>query len=463
MKIVILGAGAYDLAPALLDDLFVQTHTVCDLWLVDRSLDVAELTARAAQALAKAAAIPARFFYTANAAKALTGADYVLWCRDSLSPEAFAGDLKALDDIGLGKQMRPFGGIGGALATLREGGLLMDLCELMQRECPQAVLVVASGPVARLCEVAQRFGGIRALGLSRAPYDAAKRLRALLGVHHAPEVLCAGTSCFSWVLAATLDGRDALEDAKRRLLQDAAEARAREKKRAEEAAKAQQAKDRRLSFDEMLRAPKEEQRADFVSAQYVDWYDAVPATGAEWQMLRDTPQSPRLSALPQAFGEADQELRLRHLASLAVHGPVHPEGRAAFGAMLQTAGPLRPMQLVHALSGRAPALCVPGLVRPCDGSIPCVADGRFIEAPATVTQEGISAQPMPAFPMALEELLDRVTQANLLYAQAAACGDRVALREALEADPATDGIDLLYALDTVDGMIEQSRDTLTRF
>ena len=465
MKIVILGAGAYDLAPALLDDLFVQTHTVCDLWLVDRSLDVAELTARAAQALAKAAAIPARFFYTANAAKALAGADYVLWCRDPLSPEAFARDLKALDDIGLGKQMRPFGGIGGALATLREGGLLMDLCELMQRECPQAVLVVASGPVARLCEVAQRFGGIRALGLSRAPYDAAQRLRALLGASMTPQVVCAGTSCFSWVLAAKLDGRDALVDAKRRLLQDAADSRAREKKHAEEASKAQAepAKDLRLSFDEMLGAHKEGKQSDFVSAQYVDWYDAMPATGAEWQMLRDTPESPRLSALPQAFGEAGQELRLRRLASIAVHGPAHPEGRAAFEAMLQTSGPLRPMQLVHALSGRAPALCVPGLVRPCDGSIPCVADGRFIEAPAVVAQEGISARPMPAFPMALEELLDRVTQANLLYAQAAAYGDRVALREALEADPATDGIDLLYALDTVDDMIEQSRDALTRF
>ena len=65
--------------------------------------------------------------------------------------------------------------------------------------------------------------------------------------------------------------------------------------------------------------------------------------------------------------------------------------------------------------------------------------------------------------MALEELLDRVTEANLLYAQAAACGDRVALREALETDPATDGIDLLYALDTVDDLIEQSKDVLTRF
>ena len=465
MKIVILGAGAYELAPALLDDLFVQNHTVCDLWLVDRSLDVAELTARAAQALAKAAAVPARFFYTANARKALAGADYVLWCRDPLSPDAFARDLKTLDDIGLGKQMRPFGGIGGALSTLREGGLLMDLCEQMQQQCPDALLLVASGPVARLCEVAQRFGGIRALGLSRAPYNAAARLGGLLHSGSAPDVICAGTSCFSWVLSAMVDGTDKLEDAKQRLLQDASDARAREKKQAEASPKQQEAqsKDERLSFDELLRAPKEEARADLISAQYVDWYDAVPATGAEWQMLQDTPESPRLAAPPQTYGEADQELRLRHLASLAVHGLQNADGRAAYEAMLRTCGPLRPAQLVHALSGRVPALYVPGLVRPCDGSIPCVADGRFIEVPAVVSKEGVSTQPMPPFPMALEELLDRVTEANLLYAQAAACGDRVALREALEADPATDGIDLLYALDTVDEMIEQSRDTLTRF
>lgn len=115
MKIVILGAGAYELAPALLDDLFVQYQTVCDLWVVDDSLDTAELTARAAQSLARAAALPARVFYTANPRKALPDADYVLWCREAPDAADFARDLAALDAIGLGKQARPFGGIGGAM------------------------------------------------------------------------------------------------------------------------------------------------------------------------------------------------------------------------------------------------------------------------------------------------------------------------------------------------------------
>ena len=51
-KIVIGGAGAYHFAPAILEDLLVRWHMPCELWLVDADLDMAELTARAAKALA---------------------------------------------------------------------------------------------------------------------------------------------------------------------------------------------------------------------------------------------------------------------------------------------------------------------------------------------------------------------------------------------------------------------------
>ena len=465
MKIVILGAGAYELAPALLDDLFVQYQTVCDLWIVDDSLDTAELTARAAQSLARAAALPARVFYTANPRKALPDADYVLWCHEAPDAADFARDLAALDAIGLGKQARPFGGIGGAMTTLREGGALADVCEEMTRVCPQAALIVCSGPVARLCELAQRSFGVRALGLCRAPYDAAKRCQDLLGLQDAPETPCAGTWGFAWALGCTSGGRDCLDQVKERLLQDAAQQRVRDRERAAEEAKAADAAkpdaDVRGSLSGLLQPQVKETRADLLSAQYVDWYDALPASGLEWQMMQDTPESPRLTQLPGVPGEADCELRLRHLASLAVHGPLKAEGRAALEAMRASAGPLRPMRLVHALSGRVPALYEPGLIRPNDGAISCVPDGRFVLLPSVVSGPQLSAQPLPPFPMALEELLDRVTEANLLYAQAAAFGDRIALREALEADPALAGVDLLYALDTVDDMVAAS--ALPRF
>ena len=53
-KIVIAGAGAYFFAPAILEDLFVRFRMEAEYWMVDADLDMAELSARGAQALARA-------------------------------------------------------------------------------------------------------------------------------------------------------------------------------------------------------------------------------------------------------------------------------------------------------------------------------------------------------------------------------------------------------------------------
>ena len=64
LKIVLAGAGAYHFAPAILEDLFMGQKTPVEVWMVDSDLDMAELTARAAQSLARAFGTPARFYYT---------------------------------------------------------------------------------------------------------------------------------------------------------------------------------------------------------------------------------------------------------------------------------------------------------------------------------------------------------------------------------------------------------------
>ena len=63
-KIVIAGAGAYFFAPAILEDLFVRFRMEAEYWMVDADLDMAELSARGAQALARAFGVQARFYYT---------------------------------------------------------------------------------------------------------------------------------------------------------------------------------------------------------------------------------------------------------------------------------------------------------------------------------------------------------------------------------------------------------------
>ena len=52
-KIVIAGAGAYFFAPAIFEDLFVRFRMEAEYWMVDADLDMAELSARGAQALAR--------------------------------------------------------------------------------------------------------------------------------------------------------------------------------------------------------------------------------------------------------------------------------------------------------------------------------------------------------------------------------------------------------------------------
>ena len=57
-KIVIAGAGAYFFAPAIFEDLFVRFRMEAEYWMVDADLDMAELSARGAQALARAITRP---------------------------------------------------------------------------------------------------------------------------------------------------------------------------------------------------------------------------------------------------------------------------------------------------------------------------------------------------------------------------------------------------------------------
>ena len=53
-KIVIAGAGAYHFAPAIFEDLFVVRRQPVEVWMVDSDIEMAELSARGAQALARA-------------------------------------------------------------------------------------------------------------------------------------------------------------------------------------------------------------------------------------------------------------------------------------------------------------------------------------------------------------------------------------------------------------------------
>lgn len=433
-KIVVAGAGAYHFAPAIFEDLFVRYRMPVEIWMVDADLDMAELSARGAQALAKCFGVEARFYYTTQLHKAVFSADAVIVCSDFLDEAAWKKDFEALDAVGLGKQVRLRGGIGGAMQTLRALDFIADLAEQMTQECPDALLILCGNgysglPLARACECAQRFFGVRTLGVSATAEQTKRRLALYLGLaEDNVRITCAGLPDFAWVtqLRDTARGVDLIP----------------------------------RCMEEMKRDSREE-----LSAQYIDWYGAIPAGDRVTQneFLADTDLSPRRTVLPSSgVGLADYELRKRSLALLTVHGPMRPEGLKAWDQIRRSGlTSVRPVEILRALWGEGECRAQ-SLAMPCDGALACVTEGRFVEGPAQIDASGAQGYAVEV-PVELEDVLEQLSLCNLLYAEAGATGSRNALREALECDPALAGVDLLYTEGVLSDMMEAQKDKLKRF
>ena len=431
-KIVIAGAGSYHFAPAIFEDLFTKYRMNAEVWMVDSDLDMAELSARAGQALARAFGADCRFYYTTQLKKATFSADAVILCADFLDEDAWKKDLKALDEVGLGKQARLRGGIGGAMQTMRVLDFVTDLAQQMAEECPDAPLILCDSgfggmQMARACECAQRMCGVRTLGLSGVSEQTKKRLALYLDLKEEDvEIACAGLNNFSWVTQLhDKKGKDLLGRLKKEMQEDSREE---------------------------------------LAAQYIDWYGAVPAgeRAMHYELLADTQLSPRKTVLLSGVGLADYELRKRNLAMLTVHGPISPKGLEAWG-QIRTSGlsSVRPIEVLRALWGEGECH-VKNLCMPCDGAVPGVPAGRFVEGPAKITAQGVRgiAQEMP---IELEDVMSQLSLVNLLYAEAGATGSREALRTAMEIDPALTGIDLLYTEGVLSDMMEGQKEKMKRF
>ena len=431
-KIVIAGAGSYHFAPAIFEDLFTKYRISAEVWMVDSDLDMAELSARAGQALARAFGADCRFYYTTQLKKATFSADAVIFCADFLDEDAWKKDLDALTGVGLAKQVRLRGGIGGAMQTMRVLDFVTDLATQMAEECPDAPLLLCDSgfggiQMARACECAQRFCGVRALGISGVTEQTKRRLALYLNMKSEDmDITCAGINNFSWVTKMRdRKGNDLIPRCKKEMQEDIREE---------------------------------------LSAQYIDWYDAIPAGERvmPYELLADTELCPKKTVLLSGVGLADYELRKRNLANLTVHGPISPQGLKAWG-QIRTSGlsSVRPIQVLRALWGEE-ACEVENLCMPSDGSVPGVPEGRFAEGPARIDASGVHGVAVE-LPIELEDLMGQISLCNLLYAEAGASGSREALRTAMEVDPALAGVDLLYTESVLSDMMEGQKEKLKRF
>lgn len=442
MKFVFIGQDIPALLPSLLADLLFSEKLTADVCVEDRNPAMQEVLQRYGDTVMRFAGIGGTLTVDDQRRTLLQGADCVIYAGDCMAASSFRQDYQALsgpedapDDPGLTDQARVNGGIGGLLHTLRQGGQVLDLCDAMQEACPHALVITLGQPVARTTALfAQR--GFRTYGLAPSPRKGANGLEALCHkLGKKPEEVtaqAAGLPGFSWLLS--------LQDKK--------------------------------SGADLLAAVRDmaaAERLGRLTRRWLGWYDAVA--------LGDVTSHAELMAAQEDFIPlSDPELsesvekrkeRILHMNTVGREGLHHPatmegftEGEMAQWLLLSKAPAVRPVRLAVALLLHRD-LHMMGVARVNHGEVVNLPRSAVIESNLTLCA-GIEQPHQFRLPPQLAQACMDIDDANRLAAQAAT-GDRTALRECVEIDPALEGLDRLYCQQVVDALILLHSDVLPRF
>lgn len=432
MKFALIGQDIPMLLPTLLADLLFAGNEGADTAVYENNPAMQGVLQGYMDAIYQKRGLGGRALVSEDLPQVLEEADCVIYAGDCMPASRFRMDRDALagtseEDPGLSDQARVNGGLGGLMHALRGGNKVLDLCEEMTYACPDALVMNLAQPMGRICAVFAD-AGFRCYGLGPTPLRGANGLEGLChALHRKPATVTAdiaGLPGFAFLLS----------------LRDAA-----------------------TSADLLPAAEEIARKGDLgrLARRWLDWYGALPM-GKVTDHAEFLPAQPDF--IPEAepsFGESVEQRkeRILHMNTIASKGADSREGMMAQLVLLSKAPAQRPVQLALALL-RGTDLRMAAVTRRNRGVLPQLENHAIIEAELTM-RAGEDVSTARRVPEALADTLRAVDETNRLVARAAA-GDRGALREAIETDPALDGLDRLYLQDVADKLIELHRDVLPR-
>ena len=430
MKIALIGQDIPMLLPTLLTDLLFAGREPAELAAEEANPAMRDLLRGYGDAILRKAGIGGSLTVSDSREAVLAGADCVLYAGDCQPGSRFHMDRNALgsddgDDPGLSDQARVNGGLGGLMHALRAGEEILRLCDAMDACCPGAMVINLGQPMARTTAVFLNRG-YRCYGLGRTPMKGAsgadtyiKRLRI---PPEQAKVTVAGLPGFAFLLEI----RDGNKD-----------------------------------LTGKLKKAAENNELGTLSRRWLDWWGALPA-GDVTDHAEFLPAQPDF--IPEEhpeFGETVEKRkeRILYMNTVREQGAEKQEGAMAQLLLLSKAPPIRPVKLALALMRKETAV-LEAVTRRNGKNLPDLPPEAIIEA-ELVLKDGAEEPPGIRLPEALAEIMTEIDAANRLAAKAAE-GDREALREYVETDPALSGLDRLYCMEVADAMIRMHGDVLMR-
>ena len=419
------------LLPALLTDLlFAGKERDARVLIEEKNPAMAEVLAGYGEAIFRRAGLGGGVTVTGDQREALTGADCVLYAGDPQAASRFFQDRSALEsdseeDPGLTDQARVNGGIEGLLHTLRAGAAVTELCDGMATCCPGAMVINLGQPAARTTRIFLDRG-FRCFGMGRTPLKGANGLdtiaRRLKGKPEEMEAEIAGLPGFSFLLSL---------------------------------------RDRESGMDWMpkLRTAAKNGELGQLTKRWLGWWDALPV-GDVTDHAEFLPAQP--DYIPEErpeFGETVERRkeRILYMNTVRQQGAEAGEGAMAQLLLLSKAPPVRPMRLALAILRGEDRDC-PAVIHENRGEIPQLPRAAIVETTLRLRGGEPEARGI-RLPDALAEIMTEIDGNNRLAARAAE-GDREALRESVETDPALGGLDRLYCLEVVQALIRMHGDVL---
>ncbi len=432
MKIALIGQDVPTLLPALLTDLlFAGAAANAEVTVEEGNPAMQELLQGYGEKIFAKAGKGGSFQAFAEREKVLEGADCVIYAGDCQAASRFFQDRNALgsddeDNPGLTDQARVNGGIEGLLHALRAGEMILKLCDDMDKACPKALVINLGQPVARTTEVFEERG-YRCYGMGRTPVRGANGIdtyaKRLQIKPENVQAVTAGLPGFAFLTE--------MKDGKTDLLNK-------------------------------LKKAADNGELGSLARRWLGWWDAIPVGDVTDHAEFLPAQEGFIPDERPEFGETVEKRkeRILYMNTVRDQGADSREGAMAQLLLLSKVPPVRPMKLALALLRNETAE-IPAVARKNGGTMPQLSPEAIIET-ALILKDGKQEMPEIRVPEALADILCEVDNANRLAAKAA-FGDREALREYVETDPALDGLDRLYCRDVVDALIRMHEDVLTRF
>lgn len=209
-RITFIGAGSIGFTRELVRDLLTYPQLRDSTFvLMDINPERLDYITRSVNKIIEYGKYPAKVIATTNRVEALKGADAVLCTILAGGVQVWRHDIEIPKKYGLNFNVGDTRGIAGIFRALRTIPVMLDICKDVERQCPQAVMLNYTNPMAMLCHAMQKVTPLNVTGLCHSVQGMPKTFARWLDIP-AQEIdyLCAGINHQAWYLELKHKGKD---------------------------------------------------------------------------------------------------------------------------------------------------------------------------------------------------------------------------------------------------------------